>query len=74
MPAGLTHTRLVIIFGFVIIIGGNMIMGRDVDVMDGAAVPKSAAKPPGGHYQQQIVVDPKTGDVAAVPIISDAAR
>ena len=73
MPAGLTHTRLVVLFGFVIFIATNMILGRDVDVMDGAAMPKNA-KPPGGSYQQQIVVDPKTGDVAAVPVISEAAR
>ena len=46
-------------------------LNSDVDVMDGAA---AGTKPPGGNYQRQVVVDPKTGGVSAVPVISDAAR
>lgn len=73
MPAGLTHTRLVVIFGFAIIIATNMMLSPDVDVMDGAAIPKNAPAP-GGSYQQQIVVDPKTGAVSSVAMISEQAR
>ena len=45
MPAGLTHTRLVVIFGFVIIIAANMTLGGDVE-----GIPRNAP-PPAGSYQ-----------------------
>lgn len=73
MPSGLTHTRIVVIFGFFLLISTNMMLGKGVDVTQGVAIPKSAMNP-GGNYQKEITVDAKTGEVSTVPIISEQAR
>lgn len=70
----MTPARTAILFGFAILIGGNIFAFHDVDLTEDAKIPASASKPKGGRYQTELYVDEKTGEKVMLPVISDAAR
>jgi len=76
MPAGLATPRLVFIVGLVLIFGTGFIVNPNLDLTDGASPPQGArggSSAPRG-YAREVVVDPKTGVVSSVPVISEQAR